>query len=367
MDFTFFGLLHHPFSDTADLALLFASQRYTTALQALIGSLKTGKTLVTLLGEPGVGKTFLLHTALTHRDLQPFKMVYVFYYPQLSLHNILQLMCREFGLNVASYDLAQMTHAVYQALLAEHARGRQVVLVIDEAHTIPITILDILVRLTTLSTSTGDPLLQIVLAGLPALWQHCHAPPLRPFTKGKVTRVTLTPLTYPESVTYIRHRLHQAGAVDSPVFARGAMRHMARYARGIPRVMNVLCTNMLTAGFEARQKPISAHMARKVLTAYRATSFHARWAWGVTVAAGLLVVAGMVGMFPSGYQTVSERTLWGLRQFTPSLLAVSGMDTAQQPVESVSPPAVPVLSAPSTSIVAVSPPPAPAEMPTPAP
>jgi type II secretory pathway predicted ATPase ExeA len=70
MDLTFYGLQHHPFSDTADLALLFVSQRYKAALQALIASLKAGKTLVTLLGEPGVGKTFLLHTALTHRDLK---------------------------------------------------------------------------------------------------------------------------------------------------------------------------------------------------------------------------------------------------------------------------------------------------------
>ena len=365
MDLTFYDLQRHPFSDTADPALLFTSQRYTAALQALIASLKAGKALVTLLGEPGVGKTFLLHTALAHRDLQPLKMVYVSNYPHLSLHNISQLMCRECGLKAAPYDFAQMTHAFHRALLAEHACGRQVVLIIDEAHTIPIAALDILVRLTTLSTSTGEPLLQIVLAGLPALWQHCHAPPLWPFTKGKVTRVTLAALTSPESVAYIRHRLQQAGAGASPVFTGEAMRHVARRARGNPRVMNVLCTNMLITGFEARQKPIAARMARNVTMAYRATRSHTRWGRGVTVAVGLLVVAGMVGLFPSTYHMVAERTLRGFIQLTRSLLAVSGVNTAQHPVESVSSPSAPALSAPSSPMAAVSPSPAPVERPTP--
>ena len=293
-------------------------------------------------------------------------MVYVFYYPHLSLHNILQLMCREFGLEAAPYDFAQMTHALHQALLAEHARGRQVVLVIDEAHTIPLAALDILVRLTTLSTVTGEPLLQMVLAGLPALWQHCHAPPLRPCTQRKVTRVTLAPLTYPESVAYIRHRLQQAGAGDSPVFAEGAVRHVARQARGNPRVMNVLCTNMLITGLQARQKPIAAPLARNVSTAYGATRSHPRWWWGVTATASILAVAGMVGLFPSTSQRVTERGPRGLIQLTRNLLTGSGVETVQHPAEMVSSPSVPARSAPPTPTEAASPTHAPTERPTPA-
>jgi hypothetical protein len=51
-------------------------------------------------------------------------------------------------------------------LLTEHERGRQVVVVLDEAHTIPVEHLERLVRLSHVRALTGEPLLQMLLIGL---------------------------------------------------------------------------------------------------------------------------------------------------------------------------------------------------------
>jgi type II secretory pathway predicted ATPase ExeA len=342
----FYDLQGDPFSNTSHPAWLFASRGHQAALQALIARLKARQAFVMLLGEAGVGKTFLLRAAFAHSDLQHLKTVHVFY-PKLALHDIFQMICRDFGLDEVTYDSAKMAHALHRALLTEHERGRQVVLVIDEADAIPHDVLANLLRLSHFRAFTGEPLLQMVLVGLPGLWRQFRTPPLRPFKPPRVTRVMLAPLTYGESLAYIRHRLQQAGAdagADT-VFASGAVRAVAQRAGGNPRALNVLCTQMLISGFFARQRPISARMAQDVITAYGAKRSHPRWR-GVTAAAILLVVGALVGLFPSTYQSVAERGPRGLLQLMRSLLTVAGVETARQPATRVSSPSVPSLVTP---------------------
>lgn len=303
----YYALQDDPFSPTSHPAWFFASRSHTAALQTLLGSLKAGQTLTILLGKPGVGKTFLVHAALAHSDLQYCKMVHL-WYPPCSFQDTLQMIGWEFGLEAVASDAAKLAHALHCALLTEHERGRQVVLVIDEAHTISVESLESLLRLSHVRALTGAPLLQILLVGLPTLWRHFSAHPLRPFKQQTVTCVTLAPLTYGESLAYIRHRLQQAGAGEGTVFAPGAIRHVARHAHGNPRVMDMLCTNMLLTGFTARQKPIAAHIAKDVITTYRTKSPRSRWRCGVTAAASILAVAGMVGLFPSISWMVTEQS-----------------------------------------------------------
>ena len=358
----YYALQGDPFSPSSHPAWFFASRSHTVALQALLESLKAGQALALLLGEPGVGKTFLVHTALAHSDLQHYKMVHL-WYPPCSFHDTLQMIGWEFGLNAVTSDTAKLAHALHRALLAEHERGRQVVLIIDEAHTISVESLESLLRLSNVRALTGAPLLQILLVGLPTLWRHFSAPPLRPFKQRTVTRVTLAPLTYSESLSYIRHRLQQAGAREGTVFAPGAMRHVARHARGNPRVLDMLCTNMLLTGFTARQKPIAAHIAKDVITIYRTKSFLSRWWCSVTAAAGILAVAGMVGLFPSISRMVTEQSPRGFLPLARGPLADSSVETVQQPAQAGSSPSVSPPPALSISIEAASSPTAPTEPP----
>jgi MSHA biogenesis protein MshM len=363
MMLNYYALQDDPFSPTPHPAWLFASRSHTAALQTLRDSFKAGQALALLLGEPGLGKTFLVHAALAHSELQHITFVHL-WYPTCSFHDTLQMIGWELGLDVVTSDSAKLAHTLHRALLTEHERGRQVVLVIDEAHTLPVESLEHLVRLSQVRALTGAPLLQMLLVGLPALWRHFLAPPWRLCKHHTVTRVTLAPLTYDESLAYIRHRLQQAGAGEGTVFAPEAMRHVARHAHGNPRVLNVLCTHMLLTGFAAKQKPIAAHIAKDAITAYSPKSPHLRWWYGVTAAASFVAVATMLGLLPSTSRMLTEREPRGFVLLTRSLLAGSGVETAQQPATPVSSPSMSMLSALPTSTVDASPPPAPTEIPT---
>jgi general secretion pathway protein A len=359
----YYALRDDPFSPTSHPAWFFASQSHTAALQTLLESLKAGEDFAVLLGEPGVGKTFLVDAALAHRDLQHRKIVHV-WYPTCSFHDTLHMIGWEFGLDTVASDTAKLTQALHRALLTEYERGRQVVVVIDEAHTMPFENLERLIRLSHVRALTGEPLLQMLLVGLPTLGHHFSAPPLRSCQPHRVTRVTLAPLTYDESAAYIRHRLQQAGAGDGTIFTSGAVRHVARHARGNLRVINMLCTHMLLAGFDARQKPIAAAIAKDVITAYNPNNSHRRWWGGVTVTASVLAVAGIVGLFPITHRIVTNRSSGGCLPCTRRLLAGAGVETAQQPAKTASSLLGPTLSVQPTPTAPASPEMAPTEMPT---
>src|SRR5438093_12331352 len=137
----YYALQGEPFSPTSQPAWFFASRSHQAALQTLMESLKAGEVLALVLGEPGVGKTFLVHASLTHRDLQHLKIVHL-WYPPCSFYETLQMIGWELGLDAVTADVAKLANALHRALLTEHERGRQVVLVIDEAHTIPVESLE---------------------------------------------------------------------------------------------------------------------------------------------------------------------------------------------------------------------------------
>jgi WD40 repeat protein/type II secretory pathway predicted ATPase ExeA len=341
----FYALQHDPFSNTAAPGILFLSGGRKAALQAIIDGLKAGQEFVALLGEPGLGKTFLLHAALAHSDLQHLKAIHIFY-PKLSAYDILKMICWELECDCVTQDAEQLTTSFYHALLTEHERGRQVALIIDEADALPRETLERLLWLAHLRAAPGKPLLQIVLAGLPVFWQRGNGALLRSYKQGLATRVTLAPLTYTESLAYIRHRLLQAGAYEDTVCTAEVVEEIARYARGNPRVMNVLYTHLLIKGFWAEQKPIPVTMARDVIAAYRAKNASTLWRRGVAYAAGVLVVAGLAGTFQYDQRAVSERGSHNLAQLAHSLQDISSADTAPQPVEIGASPPLTVLSAP---------------------
>jgi hypothetical protein len=109
----------------------------------------------------------------------------------------------------------------------------------------------------------------------------------------------------------------------------------------------------------------TAPVPPRVIAADGTHNSHPRRWWGMTAAASTLAVAGIVGLLLSIYAHDFERGPRGLVQRTRRLLAISDVETAQQPTAMGPSPAVPALSAAPPAAALDSLTPAPTAMTTP--
>jgi general secretion pathway protein A len=180
-----------------------------------------------------------------------------------------------------------------------------VALLIDEAEDLPLETLEHLQLLVPL-TSSQEPLLQIVLVGQPTLLRHLRRQRLRRVASRSVVRATLRPLTKEESLAYIRQRVAKVALPGEPIFTQEALEAVVRYARGVPHDVNLLCTNALQAGYQVRQKPITADLVRQVLAVTRGSKPFPLGRLGLAIAAGLVLVTGLLWgtLFRAGPQAI---------------------------------------------------------------
>jgi hypothetical protein len=89
-----------------------------------------------------------------------------------------------------------------------------------------------------------------------------------------------------------------------PLFTQGALQAIVRHAHGVPRDVNLLCTNVLQAGFWAQQQPITADLVQQVIAASTASRPFPLGRLGFAAAAGLVLAVGLlwVAPFSSGPQ-----------------------------------------------------------------
>jgi len=242
----FYHLKKAPFHITPDPEFLFLSLSHKAALGALVYGIEERQGFVALIGEVGLGKTTILRSYLERVDQSQLKPIYIFN-SNVSFSDLLKTLCREFGIEVLTEEVADTVNRLHQVLIEEYKQGRNVALIVDEAQHMPIETLEHLRMLSNLETST-QKLIQIVLVGQPEFDAKLNNHALRQLKQRLVIRGTISPLTNEESRNYIIYRLAKVVTVDEPLFTRGALREIVKQAKGTPRVINILCTNALIHG-----------------------------------------------------------------------------------------------------------------------
>jgi len=85
----------------------------------------------------------------------------------------------------------------------------------------------------------------------------------RPLSQRVVIRYEIESFNETEFKAYIAHHLSLAGA-NIPLFDEAALKAIYQSSRGIPRVINTLCSNCLIQGFAAKASLISEEIVFQV-------------------------------------------------------------------------------------------------------
>jgi general secretion pathway protein A len=258
----FFGLKENPFNVNPDPRYLFLTHHTQEALACLTYGIETRKGFVLLTGEVGTGKTTLVNKLLEWLHKEGVSTAFVFN-PRLSVMQFFEFMMADFGIPCESRQKGQMLLKLNQWLLERYQAGERAVLIVDEAQNLSPQLLEEIRLLTNLETST-EKLLQIVLSGQPELDQKLSQPQLRQLRQRITLRAKTRQLTIEETQGYIQERLRIAGAENAEIFSPEAIATVYRYARGIPRVTNLLCEHALVSSFVDQLNPVPAEIVEEV-------------------------------------------------------------------------------------------------------
>jgi general secretion pathway protein A len=303
----YFGLSESPFSIAPDPRYLFLSDKHREALAHLIYGVGDQGGFVLLTGEVGTGKTTICRCLL--QQVPDNADVAFIINPRQSINQLLQSVCKDLGIGFdKGLTSKELIDQLNDYLLESHARGRNTILLIDEAQNLSVDVLEQLRLLTNLETNEKK-LLQLVLLGQPELNELLARQELRQLAQRVTARYHLSPLSRAEVTEYIQHRLSVAGC-RLELFPSAAIKKIYQLSGGVPRLINLICDRTLlgvyaTSSAQASPK-IVANAAKEV---FPPKAGHRRKPVWLAVVVAVLVLLVAVGWKQLLFQSDAEPAL----------------------------------------------------------
>jgi len=255
----FFGFKERPFNLVPDPIYLFLSKSHEEAMAHLAYAMIQGDGFVEITGEVGTGKTTLCRAFLEDLDKNT-KAAYIFN-PKLNSIQLIKAINDEFGISSKADNTKDLIDTFNSFLIENKAKGKKILLIIDEAQNLTNEVMEQLRLLSNLET-TKHKLLQIILVGQTELREKLNSHALRQLAQRITLSCQLIPLSYKEVRKYILHRINIASRKPRIKLTRVAYWAIYRYSGGIPRLINIVCDRALLTAFGLDKQRITGNIVR---------------------------------------------------------------------------------------------------------
>jgi len=247
----YYGLAKKPFALTPDPAVVFLSETHQEGLAILKYGILSKKCFLVLTADVGSGKTTLLQALVN--ALEHDVHLCLLNNPILHRDEFFSFIAKKLDLpwdgNKAMFliEFGNLLKKCYD-------RNERVLLIFDEAHVLPVDLLEE-IRLLSNLEEQGQDVLSIFLVGQPELNERMSDDRLLPLRQRIGIRFHLQRFTPDETRQYILFRLRSAGARHLNIFSNEAMALIHKMSHGTPRLINIICDHALLTGF-AENKPV---------------------------------------------------------------------------------------------------------------
>lgn len=258
------GLSEQPFADSSVTDFFYEGANRGATLDALIYVLTHGEGaegIIQVIGEAGSGKTTLCRSLIKRLPAQ-MQAVYLAK-PDLSREELLHSIRDELNAGVAESATTAVGTPVaieelQRALTEKHASGGQVVLLVDEAHTLPVEALEEALTLYDLESSRHK-LLQIVLFGQAELENKLVLPQMRKLKDRITHHFSLQPFNTKAVEEYLTRRVRAGDHRGPDNFSAEAAKLISRASGGLVRQLDILAGKSLLAASIAGTRAVEAH------------------------------------------------------------------------------------------------------------
>ncbi len=238
-----FGFTDRPFLPTPRRDRYHAVRLMENARLTLARSIKRGEGPGLLIGGAGTGKS-LLCQLLAAQFADEFSVVQLASGRLATRTALLQAILYELGLPYRGMDEGELRLALVDFLEPDEEREAGLLLLVDEAQSLPLRLLEE-IRLITNLVRDGQPRVRVVLAGSPQLEERFASPKLSTFAQRLAARCYLDALDSEETSAYVHAEIVAVGGNPSRLLDDDTMRSIHRASDGIPRLINQVCDHAL--------------------------------------------------------------------------------------------------------------------------
>jgi type II secretory pathway predicted ATPase ExeA len=253
---SFFGLRERPFPASPAAAKYFPAEAVEHGRKQLERCILRGEGTGLIVGGAGTGKTMLLNV-LANQFREKFHIALLTSTSLCTRRALLQSILFELKLPYRGMEEGELRLSLIDHLQPSRECPNGMLLLIDEAHTLPLRLLEE-IRLITNLAQDGMPRVRLVMAGSMSLEERFTSPKLASFNQRVASRCYLHPMNPSETAKYVRHHLEQAGAKPGTILTEDAARAIHAATDGIPRLINQVCDHALMLAAAGGKRLIDA-------------------------------------------------------------------------------------------------------------
>lgn len=256
-----FALAYRPFPPAAAASCYVPVGSIEAARQAIARAIQRASGPAVVIGGAGTGKTMLCEV-LAEQFTQQFCVAHLNNGRLPTPRALMQAMLFELGRPYRDMDESELRLSLADFLASGETCREGLLLIIDEAHTLPVRNFEEL-RLLMNNASQGQSRVRVVLAGAPALEERLASPKIESFHQRIAARAYLEPLSREDTYTFIREQLASVGGAPEAIFPPDAQKAVFDATDGVPRLVNQLCDHALIIAAVQQQRAVSAQVVQE--------------------------------------------------------------------------------------------------------